>query len=187
MIQLNFIKNAFIFFGISSLILTACKTSEPKPNQAPDNEYELITTVQLEFEDSLTQIKSYVIFKDLDGDGGNNPSQFDSIYLDTQRTYFMRILLLDESKTPTDTISNEVLDEANDHLFVFNVQGLNLDVQTLDKDQNSLPLGLYSRWITGSASIGKVNVTLKHQPGIKDGTATPGESDISLDFETQIR
>ncbi|MEZ4804448.1 MAG: hypothetical protein R2852_02895 [Bacteroidia bacterium] len=187
MIQTNFIKNALLLICITSIAITACKTEEPKPDQAPENENELITTVQLEFEDSVTQLKSYAVFKDLDGDGGNNPSHFDTIYLDSQRTYFTRILLLDESKTPADTISNEVLEEANDHLFVFKADGLNLNVQILDKDQNNLPLGLYSRWKTGSSGMGKVNVTLKHQPGLKDGTAAPGESDISLDFETQIR
>ncbi len=176
-----------IIVSVLLLQLNACKEEGPRPSDPPKNETELITTVVLEFEDSILLTKSYAVFRDIDGPGGNGPSQFDTIKLATNRTYLSRIYLLDESKTPADTISNEVRKEANDHLFVFEPYVLNIQVKVQDKDDNNLPLGLFTLWKTGNMSNGKMKIMLKHQPGLKDGTATPGETDIEVSFNCLIK
>lgn len=173
---------------LSLLILTfsACTDDEPKPNNPPSNEGELITTLKVIFTDSTdNSIKSFT-FKDTDGDGGNNPTQFDSIILNTSRTYSVSILLLDESKTETDTISNEVLEEADEHLFVFTPSSINLNIVITDMDSKGLPIGLKSKWKTGAVSNGTITIALKHQPGVKDGSSTPGETDIEIAFPIRI-
>jgi hypothetical protein len=169
--------------GLFSLI-NACKEDPPKP---PINENELITTMLLEFEDSITSARSNVIFKDADGIGGNAPSRFDTIRLSANRTYTCSVYLLDESKNPVDTVSNEVKKEGDEHLFVFTPFSVNISSKATDKDVKMLPIGLISTWRTGNSSTGKMKITLKHQPGVKDGTPGPGETDAEVNFNCTIQ
>jgi len=175
----------FSFIIILTICAIACH-KEPKPADQPKNESELITTVRLIFTDSASGDTSSFQFRDPDGEGGNPPGTFDTLKLDANHSYLMDILLLDESKNPVDTVSNEVRDEANDHLFVFNISGAKLNITILDKDGNNLPVGLQTRWRTGAASSGTAEVLLRHQPGVKDGTPAPGESDVDVIFQAVI-
>ncbi|MBL7765966.1 MAG: hypothetical protein JNJ58_07740 [Chitinophagaceae bacterium] len=172
-----------IFFGLI-LTTTACKKPVTPPNP---NEEELITTLLMTFTDSAgVKPSTTVAFKDPDGDGGNNPTQWDTIKLAASTTYNMSLLLLDESKSPADTISNEVLAEASEHLFCFTISGANCQVKRTDSD-GTYEIGLQSKWTTGAISNGNAEVMLRHQPGTKDGTCTPGATDISLSFLMQIQ
>lgn len=179
-----------ILFGIAAAMLIlnmqACKENEPEPDKPPVNESELITTVQLIFTDSADNSVRSFLFKDPDGDGGNGPTVFDTIVLLQNRTYYTQVLLLDESKAVTDTISNEVLEEADEHLFVFTPNASDLSIQITDRDSKNLPLGLLSKWKTGNPGNGSVKVTLKHQPGTKNGSSDPGETDVEVNFNCTI-
>lgn len=177
---------------IATSLIYGCKKDEdevptPKP---PTNEEEVITTMTLYFTDSANS--SNVVsatYKDPDGDGGNTYTKFDSIKLKANTTYYTKVVLLNETATPADSISNEVLEEANDHLFIYTVSGVNANITITDTDSNSpaLPIGLQSKWKTGAASNGTIQVVLKHQPGVKNGTATPGETDIDLTFKAVVQ
>lgn len=171
---------------IISTLITACGEDNPPPV----NEEELITTLTLTFTDSTNTANVITTtFRDPDGDGGNAPTQFDTIRLEAGKTYFTEITLLDESKTPAENISDEVLEEANEHQFFFHASGANLTITYEDLDTNSppLPIGLNTKWVTGTASIGTTQVILKHQPDVKNGTEAPGETDVELDFITEIQ
>lgn len=174
--------------GLALVLMTlqACE-KDPKPNTPPVNESELITTVIIEATDSASGQKSTFKFKDADGEGGNAPSQFDSILLNANRTYSVSLLLLDESKAEVDTISNEVLNEGEDHLFNFTVSNLNIGIKLNDLDKNGLPIGLKSIWRTGTIGDGKLKTVLKHQPGIKNGDPVLGETDIEIEFNCRIK
>lgn len=173
-------------------IWTGCKKDEksvPTP-QPTVNEEELITTMKLVFDDTTSANNDVTaIFNDPDGDGGNAPTQHDTIMLKANTVYHVQIILLDQSKNPADTISNEVEEEANDHHFFFHYSGANITQTYLDKDNNTppLPLGLLTRWETGLSSTGTSQIILKHQPGVKNGTETPGETDIDVTFQTKIK
>ncbi|MFM7858821.1 MAG: hypothetical protein ACKO96_44580, partial [Flammeovirgaceae bacterium] len=84
-------------------------------------------------------------WRDLDGDGGN-PAQIDTIKIQQQKTFNVSILLLDESKSPIDTISNEVLEEGVDHMFFFTHAVVNISSSITDSDSNGLGIGLQSKW-----------------------------------------
>ena len=180
-------KKSILLIAIITLSFGACKEKTPSPTTPPENESELITTVKLVFTDTATKAVSTAVFSDLDGPGGNAPTQFDTIRLKPNTVYQTAIYLLDETKTPVDSISNEVLEEGQDHLFVFTKVGVNLNIQISDKDINSLPLGLLSYWSTAAVSNGSVTVALKHQPGVKDGSAAPGETDVEILFPCRIQ
>jgi len=59
--------------------------------------------------------------------------------------------------------------------------GINLNIYREDSDMNSpkLPVGLVDSFVTGSdSSAGILDITLHHQPNVKNGTCPPGSIDI---------
>jgi len=199
-----------------SLLTVSCKkdekTNTPNPvPPPPTNEEELITTFKLYLSDGNNT--SVYLFKDPDGEGGipafygpgttTASTQADSVIVLTNNTsYTATLFFLDESKTPTDTISDEIKVEADEHMVFYNqsnpsalptasvtISGTNLIITYLDMDGSTppLPLGLITTWDTGNAS-GKapLTISLKHQPGSKNGTYAPGDTDISVVFKVLI-
>jgi hypothetical protein len=163
------------------------KDTDNVKNPPKDEEKELITTFKLLFTDSLHAGQSFeVVYKDIDGDGGLIPSKFDTIVLDTAKVYLVSVVLLNESKTPVDTVSNEIIKEASDHLFCYGPTPNLLEIKLTDTD-GAIPLGIQSTWTTTSnAGNGSVRIRLKHQPGIKSGACDLGETDIDLTFQLKV-
>jgi len=200
-IHLNYLKtktimkNSIIALSMITTIglaITGCKKDDDLVDvpQPVVNEPEIITSMFLMLTDSATSTPfDTVAFRDLDGDGANAPVQWDTLRLNANTTYMMNVLLLNEIPTPADTISNEVAEEANDHQFFFNIAGVSLTHTYLDQDTNTppLPLGLVNKIRTGAAGTGTFQVVLKHQPGIKDGQQTTGDSDVDVTFQTIIQ
>ena len=185
-------KPFMLALGALSLVVVGCKKDKVKPaDPTPTNETELITTLELKFSGKgvLGNDTTFVvIFNDPDGDGGNAATQFDTIHLLKNSSYNVEVTLLDKSKTPADTISNEVLEEANDHLFFYSSNPIGLvNVAITDKDGNGKNLGLKSTWTTTNAGPGKVKVKLMHQPGVKDGTSATGNTDVEVDFQVNVK
>jgi hypothetical protein len=175
------LKKTKLFRIIICASLTANLSSCKKPTSA--NEEELITTIQVNLTDSATNQVSTFVFTDPDGDGGNNPIQFDTIKLKANTTYNCSLSILDESKTPVGNITDEIIAEGTDHQFYYTPSaGLNVSVGNLNTDNNGLLLGTTGKWITSGNSNGRVQITLKHKPGIKaaDDAITVGDTDIEL-------
>ena len=184
-------KPFMLALGALSLVVLSCKKDDLKPTDDHDhNDSELITTLELKFSGKgvLGNDTTFVVtFNDPDGDGGNAATQFDTIHLLKNSSYNVELTLLDKSKTPADTISNEVLEEANDHLFFYSSNPTALvNVLITDKDSNNKNLGLKSTWTTTNAGSGKVKVKLMHQPGVKDGTSETGDTDVEVDFQVNV-
>jgi hypothetical protein len=66
---------------------------------------------------------------------------------------------------------------------------LNLTVNRTDTDNNKtpLPVGLTDTFVTGAASNGYLQVVLRHQPNVKDGTYAPGSTDFDAGFTVKIQ
>ena len=184
-------KPFMLALGALSLVVLSCKKDDLKPTDDHDhNDSELITTLEMKFSGKgvLGNDTTFVVtFNDPDGDGGNAATKFDTIHLLKNSTYKVELTLLNKSKSPADTISNEVLEEANDHLFFYssNPTGL-VNVAITDKDGNGKNLGLKSTWTTTNTGSGKVKVKLMHQPGVKDGTSATGDTDVEVDFQVNV-
>lgn len=189
---------------------TACKKDKkdeptveaPTP---PANEEELITTMKIILHDTTTHTNTTYVFSDVDGAGGN-PATFgnsgaDSVVnITASHVYKATILLLDESKSPADTISNEVQEEGADHLFFFNsiaptgtpysvnLSGSATNITYLDLDANNRGIGLSTLWTAPSMATNKspLTIELKHQPSVKDGSYAPGETDIQVLFKLKV-
>ncbi|MBK8846691.1 MAG: hypothetical protein IPO27_09200 [Bacteroidetes bacterium] len=183
------ILNTLFFLAIISVV-TSCKKDKDDPENPPPtgNEQEIITTLKLIFKDSanLADVRS-ATFRDPDGDGGLGPNIFDTIKLDANKTWLTEIVLLNETVNPVDSISNEVLEEANDHLFCYTATVNIVEIVVTDKDGNSLPIGIQSKWTTKAVGQGTVQAVLKHQPGTKNGQCNIGETDIDVTFQMQVQ
>ena len=187
-------KNLFLPLSVVSLLITVstifsgCKKDDDdvKSPNIP-NESELITTVKLIFNPNNPSVAYEFVYRDIDGIGGNVPT-IDTILLATNSTYNVQLLLLDETKSPVDTISNEVMDEANDHLFIYTPSSSAFGISISDSDSNTPPLqlGLLTNWTTFNSYNGSVQIVLKHQPGIKNGDPSLGESDIEITMPVRV-
>ena len=87
----------FLFIAlVSGLLAFSCKKDklDPVENPPAQNEEELITTFKLTFTDSsgIDPTKEFY-FKDIDGPGGNAPSLFDTIRINSNQTYLVSIEL----------------------------------------------------------------------------------------------
>lgn len=179
-----------MLLGIT-VLLTQCNKAK---DVEPDDENELITTVQLNFTEiggaSAPQTFTY---RDIDGDGGNAPSAFGKITLKPNTTYTLTVGLKDESKTPAEDIGEEVKKEADEHLFIFTPSPASLLAYTYgDTDSRNFPIGLTGTVKTGAVGTGKLKVQLRHQPPVsgnlvKDGTPGPGSDDVNLDFDVEVK
>lgn len=171
----------------SLYVFSGCPDPCKKDPHSPDchDETELITTVIVDLgQPGLSNPK----WRDVDGAGGSNPT-IDTVFLTKSMTYNpVKLILLDESKTPVDTISHEIEEEAEDHQFFFNPTLADLTVEIMDKDKNNKPVGLESKWTVGAnTGTGSLRIVLKHQPGIKDGSMTTGETDVDVTFPVVVK
>ena len=142
-------------------LLISCKEDDDPTPTPPQNDEEVITSVFLTFTDKANFLPVQVFaFRDPDGDGGNGPTQFDTIQLVNGNIYEVRIELLDESGTEVDTITAEIEQEADEHLFCFTPSGADLTIVRTDSD-GTFEIGLTSDWTANSMSSGTVRIEIK--------------------------
>ena len=185
----KYFKYILVLVLASTVFLNACKKFEAGEN----NEEEVITTLNLYFTPVTGGAVLNYSFDDSDGPGGNAPTQSE-IVLTPNTVYNVKIELLNKTVSPADTITNEVLEEAEAHRFYYTASaGNNITVTNFDNDANGFPLGINSQWATGNAGTGTMTVTLRHYPGTPpdkqttDPVNSPKSStDINIIFSTTV-
>ncbi len=178
--------------NILKTTLALCLLSAVACNKNNHTEEELITTVKLKITNTATSASSEYTFADSDGAGGNNPTKMDSIKLLANTNYTCAIQVWNESVNPAEDITPEVVKEANDHQFYYVPNGVNATISNLNVDSKSLALGTTFNLGTGTASNGRLQVILKHKPGVKSASdnSTVGDTDIELPnggFYTEVK
>ncbi len=167
-----------------SVYLHSCKPDEP---EKPTKEEELITTIELKFYNADSSLYQTYYFRDLDGEGGNGPSQWDTIYLIQGQSYWVDLRFLNESGgiANAEDITEEIREEMSEHLVCFNPVPSGLTVTYEDTDGN-FPIGLRSKWTVSGVLNGEIPVVLKHQPdGQKNGSCEPGDTDVEVKFQVR--
>jgi hypothetical protein len=157
-------KNWLLFLAIASLFF-ACKPEEPIEGE------EEIDTVKL-------TIGTQEIFWRVDD------TTTPTITLNANETVNATLEFLNEAEN--EDVTTEIREEDDEHLVCFDVSGANLTITATDSD-GTHPVGLASEWTTGDASTGTLILELRHQPGEKDGTCTPGDTDVQADFEVVVQ
>jgi hypothetical protein len=175
-------------------VMVGCSKDDDTPEPVvadggttPVHEEELITSAILTFVDTAGVEPTVICaFRDPDGDGGNAATEHDTIRLVANTYYNATIQLLNESESPAEDITLEVQDEDDEHLFCYAPSNTNVSIARTDSD-GTYELGIATFWSTGAVATGETTVTLKHQPGIKDGTCAPGDTDVEITFITEIQ
>lgn len=181
----NFKTNISILAILFSftLVFTGCKDDDVVTPE-DEHEEELITSVELVFTEGSNS--STFRFADPDGDGGNAPTEMDTIVLAANTSYTLAVRFLDESTSDVEDITEEVQEEADEHLVCYTSTG-GTSVTITDKDGNNLDLGLAADVVTTDVAAGVFSISLKHQPDVKNGSCDVGETDVEVAFPLQVK
>ena len=180
---MKFFKYALL---ASTLIFASCSDDDDNTPD-PVNEEEVITTLTVTLDSgSDTVVMQY---QDLDGDGPDAATVTVSGSLNANTTYDGSIVLLNETESPAENVTEEIEEEDDEHQFFYTV-GSGLDVATdyanFDGDGN--PLGTLFVLNVGSASSGGLTFTLRHEPN-KPNTGLEnagGSTDIEVTFDVTV-
>jgi hypothetical protein len=142
---------------VAIISLNSCSNDDK-----PVNEEEVITTVTT----TLTGGGQVITLtsRDLDGDGPNAPVITVSGNLTANTSYMGSTTFLNETETPAENITTEILDEGVEHQIFYQAPSALGTFTYNDTDANGKPIGLQFTLLTGNAGTGNVTVTLRHEP-----------------------
>jgi hypothetical protein len=188
---INFKKLTFILL-ISVAAISSCKKHDDDHDDDHNHdENELITTVAIQFVDTIS--KDTLFYKWSQPGGPGSAIAIDTIMLKPNVKYIATTTILDESKNPTFNVSEEIKADANNHRFVYTPTNTNLGIKILDFDTHTPPieLGLNFEANAGvvTQSNGNLNVVLKHYTvsSPKTGGLANGSTDIEVNFPLVIK
>jgi hypothetical protein len=172
-----------ILLLLAMIFFQGCDSDDP----TPVNEEELITTVEIILAPEGGGDPVSLKFFDADGEQGSiAPLVTVSGPLKASTTYSAAIVLKNEAVNPVADITDEVAEEADQHLFCFDASG-GISIQYDDEDVNGLRLGILTTWTTGVATEADVTISLRHQPGTKTGECPgAGETDVEVAFSITV-
>jgi hypothetical protein len=180
---------------VTALLSTSCKKKEENHEYGHlHDSNEVISTVQyvLTNTDDPTDVVTGT-FKDTTLIKGWNNATQASLTLRKNSTYNGVISLIDETKNPAIVMTPEIIKLANEHLFGYRfTAGIDtiatITLTDLDTKNPPLPLGVKTQIVLkNTATTGKLNVVLKHQPNTKNGTITTGSTDVDCAFDIVVR
>jgi hypothetical protein len=185
-------NNIYTISIFLAIFIISCR----KEPIAPVNESELITTIKLTLTDTAAPNNSYTFsWKDIDGDGGANPI-IDTIKLPTNTVFDANLLILNESTSDIDTISNEIEEESTAHQFFYQSIPtdalVNLTYTSFDTDGKPLGgdfrLKTKNTATTSTLRISLIHLVQKSAAGVANGdiTNSGGETDIEIELPVKI-
>lgn len=180
------------FVAIALLALVTFSSCE-KDDPIAVNEEELITTVTTTLVAGNQTVT--LTSRDLDGDGPNAPVVTVSGPLTANTTYTGSTTFLNESVTPVDNITAEVLEEGYEHQVFYQAPASIGAFTYTDVDKNGKPVGLsFTLRTAATAATGNLVVVLRHEPvkgaaGVAAGSITnaKGSTDAEVTFPVQVR
>ncbi len=177
-----------IIFSAVILCITSCSDDDP----VIVNEEEVITTLQYNLTPTDGSGTVQLTFRDLDGDGGQDPEITGGV-LNSNTTYTGELTLLNEQENPVASISAEVEEEADEHQFFFSTNISGMTISYDDMDSMGFPVGLRTIINTGSAGSGILTIILRHEPAkaasnVSNGDIgnAGGETDIEVNFSISV-
>lgn len=180
---------------LSTLAFTSCSSDDDNPEAV--NEEELITTVTAVYTSADGNDVVTLEYQDLDGDGAAEATVSVSGSFAQNTTYYGDVTFLNESESPVEDITEEILEEGDDHQLFYQVTGtlnaITYDEGLVNYDSNGFPIGLQSVFTTTDTASGTITIILRHQPskdetGVADGDITnaAGSTDASVSFVVTV-
>lgn len=189
-LNLNLMKTSkFILGALFCLtLITSCSDDD---DPIPVLEEELITNVTLTFVNNANTSDT-VVMSSIAPDGQDGAStEIVTGDFTEGATYSLNLAITNASENPADDVLNDdIIPEADEHFFVYAVNGINLTV-TRDSDDvdgpDSNKLGVNTTWVAGAVSTGNFQIILVHEPeGANDsdefGSVTGGSEDLNITF-----
>jgi hypothetical protein len=172
---------------IALLFMTSCTDDDAV---TIINEEELITTVELELTNSA-DATNVVLFKsvDIDGEGPDNPVITITGTVNANSTYQGAVRFLNESISPSEDITEEVIEEGDEHEVFYSSSLADFSITKIDLDANGNPLGVITTLQTGAIGTGTLTVVLRHEPTKpNDNTliGAGGETDVQVSFTLAV-
>ncbi len=188
---------------LAMALWAGCSKDDPKKEDTP----ELITKAILTFAPTGGGPAVTVSATDPDGEGVQDIAVDGQIDLAVGTQYVLTLDLINTLVTagqPGYSVTDEVVEEGQEHMFFFgwtgavfqtptgdgNIDNRSDEVDYVDLDAGGLPLGVLTSWTSaGAAGSGTFRVVLKHQPGSKTEASgsTVGETDLDLTFTINVQ
>jgi len=174
--------------ALTGVLFSSCSNDDDNTPEEV-NEEEIITTMTIALVPQGGGDTVTLQSRDLDGDGPNAPDVTVSGNLVGNTTYTGTIVLLNETETPAEDITEEVAEEDEEHQFFFVIGGSINAINYGDTDGNGNPVGILFTLETSTAGSASLTVTLKHEPKKpNNGTLADagGETDITQSFNLVV-
>ena len=180
---MKFLKYALL---ASTLIFASCSADDDNTPD-PVNEEEVITTLIVSLDSgSDTVVMQY---QDLDGDGPDAATVTVSGPLSDNTSYNGSIVLLNETESPAENVTEEIEEEDDEHQFFYTVgAGLDAATEYANFDGDGNPLGTMFVLNTGIPSSGGLTFTLRHEPNKPNSGLenAGGSTDIEVTFDVTV-
>lgn len=179
--------NRTIRYSVASLlILVASLFVSCSDDPESTNEEEVITTFTVTLDETGGDDQVTFSWDDINLDGIVDASEMvTSGPLVLDKVYEASIQILNKSANGEPDITDEIREEKEEHIFCFEVTNVGITISNLDEDKYGMPLGLTSTWTAAVVGSGSVNITLRHQPGVKTGDC-PGAGDTDADITFSV-
>ncbi len=174
--------------ALIGLFFIACSNDDDKPDLL--NEEEVITTMTVTLTPASGGDAIILESRDIDGPNGpKEPVRTVSGNLQANTSYNGSIVLLNETESPAEDITEEVAEKDKEHQFFFSSEGSIGTTTYADEDGDGNPVGLKFTVATTDAGEGKLGITLRHEPKKpNNGTLEDagGSTDIAQTFDITI-
>ncbi|MBP6386447.1 MAG: hypothetical protein KA313_03900 [Pseudarcicella sp.] len=175
---------SFYIFVLVSVLFVSCSQNDLS---ILIDERESITSMKLVFQESANTLPlTFLYSKDTDGTGPKVEKK-DTIRLDSAKTYNLKVVLMDETKSPAVDVTKEIEREKEIHFTQISPSTTGfIKVSPLDLDANGFPVGLNNSFEVLKKGNTKLSIVLYHQLGSKDNAENNG-ADIAVDFDLKTK
>ncbi|MDA8924143.1 hypothetical protein N9575_02280 [Flavobacteriaceae bacterium] len=170
-----------LFAVLAIFLFAQCKKDAPEEI----NDEEVINRVTITLSNSQNTPVIYT---------WNEGERIPTLSLVANEVYQASIAFFDASDpAEVENITEEVIEEADEHFVFYEVSGANLTITSASNDtvdSDGVSINVYTQWTTGAPSSGVIRTYLVHEPTTKSGStrsALGGASDVELDFPVNIQ
>jgi len=178
---------------LTAVLFISCSDNPSSVDTDGPGEVELITQVTLQLEELNANGEPNgnivnAVWEDADGPGGDAPT-VESLNLNRGVNYEGTVQLLNTTENPPEDITEEVMEEAEEHQFFYEFDSGGIQIERLDADANGLLLGInYRILVSSGAANGNLRVILLHfEDADKTSNSFPSnQTGIDTDVDIEI-